>query len=75
MEGQFGVLAGISGDSGVVTVQVLPFSCGAHAAAGVGSLAILQFSEAPGLGVVHLGGVGGRSAWKATRSSRLRPRV
>ena len=59
MEGQLGLLAGVSGDSGVITVQILPFSSGAHAAAGVGSLAILQFLEAPGLGVVHLGGAGG----------------
>jgi transcriptional regulator with XRE-family HTH domain len=59
MEGQLGLLAGVSGDSGVITVQILPFSSGAHAAAGVGSLAILQFPEAPGLQVVHLGGVGG----------------
>ena len=59
MEGQLGLLAGVSGDSGVITVQILPFSSGAHAAAGLGSLAILQFPEAPGLGVVHLGGAGG----------------
>ncbi|WP_300613455.1 helix-turn-helix transcriptional regulator [Trebonia sp.] len=59
LDGQLGLLAGVSGDSGMITVQVLPFSCGAHAAAGVGSLAILQFQQAPGLGVVHLGGAGG----------------
>jgi transcriptional regulator with XRE-family HTH domain len=59
MEGQLGLLAGVSGDSGVITVQILPFSSGAHAAVGVGSLAIFQFLEAPGLGVVHLGGAGG----------------
>ena len=59
MEGQLGLLAGVSGDSGVITVQILPFSSGAHAAVDVGSLAILQFLEAPGLGVVHLGGAGG----------------
>jgi transcriptional regulator with XRE-family HTH domain len=58
MERQFGLLAGVSGDSGVITVQILPFSSGAHAASGVGSLAVLQFAEAPGLGVVHLGGGG-----------------
>ena len=59
MEGQLGLLAGVSGDSGVITVQILPFSSGAHAGVGVGSLAILQFLEAPWLGVVHLGGAGG----------------
>lgn len=56
---QLALLAGVSGDSGVITVQILPFTSGAHAASGVGSLAVLQFSEAPGLGVVHLGGAGG----------------
>ena len=59
MDGQLGLLAGVSGDSGVITVQILPFSSGAHAAAGVGSLAILQFLQVPGLGVVHLGGADG----------------
>ncbi|HXL89441.1 MAG TPA: helix-turn-helix transcriptional regulator [Streptosporangiaceae bacterium] len=56
MEGQLGLLAGVSG---IISVQILPFSSGAHAAADVGSLSILQFPEAPGLGVVHLGGAGG----------------
>jgi hypothetical protein len=59
LEGQLGLLAGISGDSGRMTLQILPFSSGAHAAVGVGSLAVLQFAEAPGLGIVHLGGVTG----------------
>jgi hypothetical protein len=40
-------------------VQVLPFESGAHAAADDGSLAILRFTGAPGLGLVHLGGIGG----------------
>jgi transcriptional regulator with XRE-family HTH domain len=59
MEGQLGLLAGLSGVSGTVTVQILPFSSGAHAAAGLGSLAILQFTEAPGLGLVHVDGATG----------------
>ncbi len=59
MEGQLGLLAGIRGDSGSITVQILPFTSGAHAAAGVASLALLQFAEAPGLGLVHVGGIGG----------------
>ena len=37
-----------------MTVQILPFSSGAHAAAGVGSLAMSAFDEVPGLGIVHL---------------------
>ena len=36
------------------TLQVLPFTAGAHAAAGSASLAILRFPDAPGLGVVYL---------------------
>jgi hypothetical protein len=59
MEGQLGLLAGISGDSGTITVQVLPFEIGAHAAAAIGSLAILHYPDAPGLGVVHIGGATG----------------
>jgi len=59
MEGQLGLLAGISGDSGRITVQILPFSSGAHAAAGTGSLGIVQFPHAPGLGAVYLDGPGG----------------
>jgi hypothetical protein len=50
------MLAGVSGDSGTVTVQILPFETGARAAAAIGSFAILHYHAAPGLGVVHMGG-------------------
>jgi hypothetical protein len=56
---QLSALLQAAEDSGAVTVQVLPFDAGAHAAAGEGSLAILQFDQAPDLGLVHLGGIGG----------------
>ena len=56
---QLGLLARAAGDSGRVTVQVLPFESGAHAAAGDGSQEILEFTGVDGLGVVHLGGIGG----------------
>jgi transcriptional regulator with XRE-family HTH domain len=59
MEEQLNLLAGVSGDSGLITVQILPFEAGAHAAAAIGSFAILHYHEAPGLGVVHLGGATG----------------
>jgi transcriptional regulator with XRE-family HTH domain len=59
MKEQLRALARIAGDSGSVTVQVLPFDAGAHAAAGEGSVSILQFDQTPGLGLVHLGGIGG----------------
>ena len=59
MDEQLSTLAAAAGDGGTVTVQVLPFESGAHAAAGDGSLAILRFAGAPGLGLVHLGGIGG----------------
>jgi len=42
-----------------VTIQVLPFSAGAHAAAGGGSVAILRFPDAPSLGVVYLDALSG----------------
>jgi transcriptional regulator with XRE-family HTH domain len=58
MEGQLALLTRI-GISGRVTMQIMPFSSGAHAAAGVGSMTILQFPDAPGLEVVHLDGANG----------------
>ena len=59
MEHQLKALARVASDSGPVTVQVLPFDSGAHGASGDGSLAILQIGQAPGLSLVHLGGIGG----------------
>ena len=58
---QLRALARPAPGSATVTVQVVPFDIGAHAAAGDGSLAILQFDQAPGpeLGLVHLGGIAG----------------
>ncbi|HEY1627731.1 MAG TPA: helix-turn-helix transcriptional regulator [Streptosporangiaceae bacterium] len=54
MAGQLTHLAGLSGDFPNITVQVLPFSAGAHAAVASASLAILRFPDAPSLGVVYL---------------------
>ena len=59
MDEQLAALAWDAENSDTVTIQVMPFESGAHAAAGDGSLAILQVTEAPGLGVVHLGGISG----------------
>jgi hypothetical protein len=50
MRGQIAVLARVAGDSGAITVQVLPFEAGAHAAAGDGSLGLLEFDGALGVG-------------------------
>jgi transcriptional regulator with XRE-family HTH domain len=83
---QLSMLAGVAADGGRVTVQVLPSDCGAHAAAGDGSLEIVQFTGAEELGVVHLGGIGGgvclegqgdiaayREAWEQLRMCALSP--
>jgi transcriptional regulator with XRE-family HTH domain len=59
MNEQLRRLAHVASDSGTVTMQVLPFESGAHAAAGVGALAVLQFTGTAGLGLVHLGGIAG----------------
>jgi len=45
-----------------ISLQVLPFEAGAHAAAGYGSMAILRFADAPGLGVIHLAALSGGGA-------------
>jgi hypothetical protein len=59
MAGQLRYLAGLSEESPDVTIQVLPFSAGAHAAAVGGSLAIMRFANAPSLGVVRLDALSG----------------
>jgi transcriptional regulator with XRE-family HTH domain len=59
LAGQIGHLAKLSGESQAITLQVLPFSAGAHVGAGSGSLAILRFPDAPSLGVVYLEALSG----------------
>ena len=59
LAGQIGHLVKLSSEFPAVTIQVLPFSAGAHAAAGSGSLAILRFPDAPSLGVVYLEALSG----------------
>jgi hypothetical protein len=59
MEEQLRALEQAAEDSGAITVQVLPFDAGPHAATGEGALTILQFDQAPDLGLVHLGAIGG----------------
>jgi hypothetical protein len=60
LAGQLSHLARLSGESPDLTIQVLPFSAGAHAAAaGGGSLTIMRFANPPGLGVVYLEALSG----------------
>jgi transcriptional regulator with XRE-family HTH domain len=59
MRSQLARLAELGERDGPLTIQVLPFSSGAHAGAGTGPLTIFRFAQAPGLGVVHLDGVSG----------------
>jgi hypothetical protein len=59
MAAQLARLAELASDFPNVMIQVLPFSAGAHAAAGSASLAILRFPEAPSLGVVYLEALSG----------------
>jgi transcriptional regulator with XRE-family HTH domain len=59
LAGQISHLARLSEDTPAITLQVLPFSAGAHIGAGSGSLAILRFPDAPSLGVVYLEALSG----------------
>jgi hypothetical protein len=59
MEEQLRELAAAATDSGRITVQLLEFGSGAHAAAGEGSVEILQLDGTSFQGLVHLGGVAG----------------
>jgi transcriptional regulator with XRE-family HTH domain len=54
MQAQLKRLAEMADELPNVTVQVLPFAVGAHAATSCGPFAILKFPDAPGLGVVYL---------------------
>jgi transcriptional regulator with XRE-family HTH domain len=59
MAGQISHLVRLIDDFPGLIVQVLPFSAGAHVAAGSASLAILRFPDAPSLGVVYLEALSG----------------
>ena len=59
MAGQISHLVQLADDFPRLTLQVLPFTAGAHAAAGSASLAILRFPDAPSLGVVYLEALSG----------------
>jgi len=50
-----GVPEGRSG----VSLRVLPFAAGAHAAAGCGSMVLLRFAQTPEIGVVHIAALSG----------------
>jgi transcriptional regulator with XRE-family HTH domain len=50
---------GGAGECSPVSLRVLPFAAGAHAAAGRGSMTLLRFAEAPEIGVVHLAALSG----------------
>jgi transcriptional regulator with XRE-family HTH domain len=59
MRAQLRRLAAVADAPGPVSIQVLPFSAGAQAAAASGPLAVLRFDKAPALGVVHLATLNG----------------
>jgi transcriptional regulator with XRE-family HTH domain len=42
-----------------VSLRVLPFAAGAHAAAGCGSMTLLRFAETPEIGVIHVAALSG----------------
>jgi hypothetical protein len=46
-------------DRARVSLRVLPFTAGAQAAAGCGSMSLLRFAETPAIGVVHLAALSG----------------
>lgn len=56
-------------------MQILPFGCGAHAATGAGSLAIVQFAGAPDLGAVYLGSASGGACLESERDAAAYARV
>jgi transcriptional regulator with XRE-family HTH domain len=65
MEEQLRQVARIAADSGTVTVQVLPFDSGAHAAAGDGAFSILQVTGTGDWDSCTWAGSPGECAWRA----------
>lgn len=59
MRAQLASLADISSKFPEMSIRVLPFACGAHAAGAAGSFTVLRYAEASDLGVVHLAGISG----------------
>jgi transcriptional regulator with XRE-family HTH domain len=61
-------------DRSRVSLRVLPFAAGAHAAAGCGAMSLLRFAPTPAIGVVHLpalsGGVSLEGREEVTRYTR-----
>jgi transcriptional regulator with XRE-family HTH domain len=56
---QFGHLAELSSEHDWLTVRILPFSAGAHAAGDGGTFSVLHFSQIPETGLVHVSGAAG----------------
>jgi hypothetical protein len=48
-----------AGDRCQVSLRVLPFTSGAHAAAGQGTVTLLCFAETPDIGIMHLAALSG----------------
>jgi len=59
MREQFEHLSELSHEHDWLTIRVLPFNAGAHAAGDGGAFSVLHFSETPGLGLVHVSGAAG----------------
>jgi transcriptional regulator with XRE-family HTH domain len=60
MRAQMAHLVTLSGhDYSWLTIRIVPFSAGTSAAGGSGAWSVLQFSETPDLGLVHVSGPGG----------------
>jgi transcriptional regulator with XRE-family HTH domain len=59
MRAQLASIADVSSEFPEVSIRVLPFASGAHAAGATGSFTVLRYAHAPDLGVVHLVGISG----------------
>jgi hypothetical protein len=59
MREQFEHLSELSSEHDWLTIRILPFSAGAHAAGDGGAFSVLHFSDTPGLGLVHVADTSG----------------
>jgi transcriptional regulator with XRE-family HTH domain len=59
MHEQLASLADVRSKFSEVSIRMLPFTRGAHAAGAAGSFTVLRYAHEPDLGVVHLAGISG----------------
>jgi len=68
---QLSHIAALQAEYETITIRILPFVLGAHAAVSTGGFSLLHFSAVPALSLVHVDGPGGGSCLDAPAASSI----